>query len=173
MAFKYCHSRLCSFVSLLIWYVLLATENHPWELSNEDKDFRAAWHWSSLKGWWWRGAASHCLALILQDLLGNTFHCKNKWRLADFEESILFCKILFSRCPKLSACGQWNPSLCCRVSTRTADQFTPLGVCRFSAQIRSAFDTFCIFCEQVTTKPEKLLWPITMHKSQNSWSPGG
>lgn len=173
MAFKHCHSRLCSFVSLLIRYVLLANEKHPWGLSNEDKDFRAAWHWPSLKGWWSWGAAGQCSALILQDWSGNIFCCKNKWLLADFEELISFCKILFLRCPKLSSHGEWNPSLCCRVSSRVADQFTPLGGCRFSAQIRSAFHTFCIVCEQVTTKPKKLLWPITMCKCQNSWSPGG
>lgn len=94
------------------------------------------------------------------------------WRILFFWR-ILFCNIFFSGCPKLSGHGQWNPSLCCRASIRAADQFTPLGGCTFSAQIRSAFHTFCIFCEQVTTKPKKLLQPITMHKSQNSWPPGG
>lgn len=76
MASKHCHSRLCSFVSLTIWYVLLATEKHPWGSSNEAKDFKTAWHWPSLKCWWWWGAVGQISALILQDLSRNTFHCK-------------------------------------------------------------------------------------------------
>lgn len=96
MAFKHCHSRLCSFVSLLIWYVLLATEKRPRGLSNDDEDFRAAWHWPSLKGWWWWGAASQRSTLILQDLSGNTLRCKNKWQLADSEEFYFFEESYFA-----------------------------------------------------------------------------
>ena len=76
MASKHCHSSLCSFVLLPIWYVLLATEKHPWGLSNEDKGSRTAWHWPSLKGWWWQGVAGKISALLLQDLSGNIVHCK-------------------------------------------------------------------------------------------------
>lgn len=94
MASKHCHSRLCSFVSLPIWYVLLAIGGS----SNEDKDFRTAWHWPSLKGWWRWGAARQISAPILQDLSGINFHCKTNgcWLTLEF---VLLCKIFFSRCP--------------------------------------------------------------------------
>lgn len=61
--------------------------------------------------------------------------------------------------PKLGACGEWNPSLCCRISTRAADQFSPLGGRTFTAQIRSVFHTFCIFCSRSLQSPRSSYGP--------------
>lgn len=140
---KHCCSRLCSFVSLLVRYVLLATEKHPWGWSNEDQDFSPAWHWPSLKGWWLQGAAGpillwHCK--VCQGILLTT-----KWMAVGWQ-SVLFCNIFLSRCPKfdLSTHCQRNPFLHCRASTRPVAQFTPLEGCRFTPHT-SAFHPFFLF----------------------------
>ena len=173
MASKHCRSRLCSFVSLLIWYVLLATEKHPWGSSNEDKDFRTAWHWPSLKGWWRRGAAGQLSPLILQDLSGNTFHCKMNGCWLTLESLSYFLRFSSQGDQNSVSVHMGSELHSCALGSAQDLQISLLLLGSADLLYRQVCisSTLCIFCEQVTTKLTKLLQSIIMHKPSNSGSP--
>lgn len=123
-------------------------------------------------GWWRQGAGRQISALILQDLSGNTFHCtvNGCWM------TLLRLSYFARFSPRgvqnfLNARGCRNPFLRCRLTTRPADQFTPFGGCRFTAQTGLHFICSLYLYQQVTTKPKNLLQTIIMHKPPKSWSP--
>lgn len=100
------------------------------------------------------------------------FSFQNKWLLADFGESVLFCKIFFSRCPKLLV-HRGSEIHSCDVGSAQDLQISLLLLGAADPLHREVCisSTLCIFCEHVTTKHKKLLWSIITHKPPGSWSP--